>query len=311
MEMSRRNLLQWGVGSAATAALGVSASDFAGATARATPRFAGDPGPGRLYYGASTEQSLADWEDRMGQRLALHRTFFKAKQVGRLVRVARADLAAGRMPHVSIKLPGRWIEVARGRQNPWLRGISDGLARLNRPAFLTFHHEPENDARRKGSPADFVAMQTHIIRLFARRAPKVTIIPILQGWSFSPHNRRVKPGLWYVPAAKVYGVDVYNPFSITDPTWVSFADKLNEIQRFAHGKPIAIGEYGCRNDPDNPDRTAQWMREAFHYARHNNIVSMSYFNSSRHSPEGSWELDGVRSAVFENRLASGAVVRPS
>jgi hypothetical protein len=311
MNMSRRTLLQWGVGSAATAVLGFDTSGSAGATDVFKRRFAGDPGPGRLYYGASTEQNLADWETQMGQRLALHRSYFKPKQAGRLVRVAKADLAAGRMPHVSIKVPGTWLSVARGRHDPWLRNISGGLARLNRPVFLTFHHEPENDVRRKGSPADFVSMQTHIIRLFANRAPKVTIIPILQGWSFSAYNKKAKPALWYVPAAKVYGVDVYNPFCTTDPKWVSFAEKLNEIKKYAHGKPIAIGEYGCRNDPDNPDRGGEWMHDAFRYARHNNIVSMSYFNSGRNSPEGSWALDGTRSAVFQSRLASDAVARPA
>ena len=311
MDMSRRALLQWGVGSAATAVLGVSASDFAGATDLANPRFAGDPGPGRLYYGASTEQNLADWETQMGQRLALHRTYYKPSQALRLVRTAKADLAAGRMPHVSMKVPGKWIGIAKGLHDPWLRNISGGLARLDRPVFLTFHHEPENNSPRKGSPADFVAMQTHIIRLFANRAPKVTIIPILQGWSFSPYNKRAKPALWYVPSAKVYGVDVYNPFCVSDPKWVSFSAKLKEIKAFAHGKPIAIGEYGCRNDPNNPDRGSEWMRDAFHYARRNNIVSMSYFNSGRNSPDGSWALDGGRSAVFQDRLASDAVVRPA
>lgn len=112
-----------------------------------------------------------------------------------------------------------------------------------------------------------------------------------------------------MPAAKVYGVDVYNPFSSNDPKWVSFADKLDLIRPYAHGRPIAIGEYGCRNDPDNPDRAAQWMRDAFRYARHHNVVSMSYFNSSRNSPDGTWALDGKRAEVFEARLASANTAR--
>ena len=69
----------------------------------------------------------------------------------------------------------------------WLKDLRRQLATVDRPVFLTFHHEPENDARRLGqTPADFVAMQTRIIELFARRAPKVTIVPILQSWTLRP-----------------------------------------------------------------------------------------------------------------------------
>jgi len=309
MELSRRTLLQWGAGGVAVAAVGLSPVESAVAQVRRR-RFAGDPGPGRLYYGASSEQDVNDWERQMGQRLALHRTFFTSAQVQKLIRTARTDLANGRLPHVSMKVPGRWIDVARGRRDGWLRGIARGLAHLDRPVFLTFHHEPENDTRRKGSPRDFVAMQRHVIRYFSGRAPKVTIVPVLQSWTFSDYNRRARPEQWSVPEAAVYGVDVYNPFCVGDRNWVPFSEKLDEIRRYAHGKPIAIGEYGCRDDPDNPERAAQWMRDAFHYARRHNVVSMSYFNSGRNSPEGSWLLEGSRAVVFENRLASSAVVRP-
>jgi hypothetical protein len=310
MDMSRRTLVQLGATGAASVLLGLTTGEQALAEERAKPRFPGDPGPGRLYYGASSEQDVVAWERRMGQRLALHRTYHQARDTKQLIKVAKNDLANGRMPHVSIKVPGRWAGVAAGHHDAWLRGLAAGLARLSQPLFLTLHHEPENDARRKGSPKSFVAMQTHAIKLFARHAPKVTIAPILQGWSFSKYNRRASPERWYVPSAKVYGVDVYNPFCLTDPKWVSFADKLREIKRYAHGKPIVIGEYGCRNDPRNPERAEQWMREAFHYARRHDIVSMSYFNSGRNSPEGSWALAGGRSVVFERRLANAAVVRP-
>lgn len=277
-----------------------------------TPRFPGDPGRGRMYYGASTEQDVSVWESRMGQRLALHRTYYKANQVDRMVKVARADLSARRLPHVSTKLPGgNWAAVAAGKHDDWLREMADKLARLDRPIFLTFHHEPENNANRTTRrPTDFVEMQTRIIRVFASRAPKVTIVPVLQGWSFSKYNRRSHPERWDVPDAKVYGVDVYNPFSSNDPKWVPFQEKLDLIRPYAKGRPIAIGEYGCRNDPENPERAAQWMRDAFRYGRHHNVVSMSYFNSSRHSPEGSWALEGKRAEVFERRLASTNIVRP-
>lgn len=309
-QLSRRSLLHCGAAAAVTVA-GAPLLGAAAAHAAGKRRFPGDPGPGKLYYGASSQQNVSDWEADMGQVLALHRTYHKPRQIGGMIRTARVDLDTGRMPHLSMKPPGRWAGVAAGREDAWLRDISRGLARLDQPLFLTFHHEPENDAKRRGTARDFVAMQKHIIAHFAQRAPKVTIVPVLQGWSFSPYNRKAHPERWYVPTAKVYGVDIYNPFSTKRDQWVTFATKLDEVRKYTHGKPIAIGEYGCRNDPDNPGRAAAWMADAFAYAQRHDIVSMSYFNSARHSPDGTWALDGQRAEVFESNLASAVVARPA
>jgi hypothetical protein len=311
MELSRRTLLQAGAGGAAAVAIGIPGQRAAADTA--PRRFPGDPGPHRLYYGASSQTSVDAWEQQMGTRLALHRTYYKSRQSAKLVRVARSDLQLGRLPHVSTKVPGgSWAAVAAGRHDGWLRHLAAGLARLNRPLFLTVQHEPENNRDRLHGrgPADFVAMQARVIRIFADRAPLVTIVPVLMGWSFSRHNRHADPDAWFVPSAKVYGVDVYNPFSATHRKWVTFAEKLDQIRPHAHGRPIAIGEYGCRDDPTDPHRAAKWMRDAYAYASAHNIVSMSYFNSGRHSPDGSWALDGERQWVFKRRLSYPHTARP-
>lgn len=312
MDMSRRGLLQMGLGGLATATLLPGSPALARTTgvAAAQARFYGDPGPGRLYYGASYEGDLSAWEHRMGQRLALHRTYYLASQADKLVAVARHDLARRRLPHVSTKCPGTWAQVAAGKHDRWLHGLAKGLDHLHRPLFFTVHHEPENDVRSGQRPDDFVNMQEHVIKMFAGRAPRVTVVPVLQGWSFSAYNRSAHPDHWYVPSCQVYGVDVYNPYSSKDNTWVSFADKLASIRPHAHGKPIAVGEYGCRNDGSKPSRAAEWMRDAFSHARRHDVVSLSYFNSSRNSPEGTWALKGERARVFQHRLSSSRVARP-
>ena len=74
--------------------------------------------------------------------------------------------------------------------------------------------------------------------------------------------------------------------------------------------PLAIGEYGCREDPANPGLAAQWLRDAAQYARTHNIVSMSYFNSGVDSPEGSYALRGETERTFAELLASDWVARP-
>ena len=205
-----------------------------------------------------------------------------------------------------------WIveAVADGRHDAWLKSLGRQLAAIDRPVFLTFHHEPENDACRPAqTAADFVAMQTHIIKMFARRAPKVTIVPILQSWTLDPANRRARPFAWDVPAARVFGIDIYNPYSETTSKWVSFETKLRRARKLAGDRPIAVGEYGCRSDESDPERAVDWMRDAFMAARDGGVVSMSYFHSGVHSPEGPFHLSGRREAVFRSRLSASTVAR--
>ena len=75
--------------------------------------------------------------------------------------------------------------------------------------------------------------------------------------------------------------------------------------------PLAIGEYGCREDPDNPGLAAEWLRDAAEYARTHNFVSMSYFNSGVNSPDGTWALRASTEQAFAELLASDWVARPA
>jgi hypothetical protein len=240
----------------------------------------------------------------------MHRTFHRPDGSQSLIKAVHADLRARRLPHVSTKCPGSWEAVAAGRHDGWLKYLRRQLAAVDRPVFLTFHHEPENDSfAPRQSAEDFVAMQTRIIELFARRAPKVTIVPILQSWTLDPGNKSARPASWNVAAARVFGIDIYNPFCEANHEWVSFETKLRRARKMAGDRPIAVGEYGCRNDPANPGRASEWMRDAFNVARDGNVVSMSYFHSGVNSPDGAWHLDGGRATVFRNRLSAPAVAR--
>lgn len=315
MEISRRGVLTLAVSGAAAVLAGPIAPARAGTVPRlqsagALRRFPGDPGAGRLYYGASKPTPVRSWENQMGQRLAVHRRYYQSYQLDELVRQGRRDLDRTRLPHQSMKPPGTWGEVAAGAHDGWIRSVADGLGRLQAPVFFTVHHEPEDDAGSSGmQPQDFVRMTTRVISIFGDRAPKVTVFPVLMGWTFDPRSGR-NPAEWSVPTARILGVDIYNPWSPTNNLdWVPFRSRLDQVRAYAGGRPIAIGEYGCRTDASRPGRAADWMRDAFDYARANNVVSMSYFNSYLNSPDGTWELDTERGRVFANNLGSASVAR--
>jgi hypothetical protein len=276
-------------------------------------RFPGDPGTGRVYYGATVPyyQDLAAWETWLGRPLASHRHYHDASEIAELVSTVTDDLDNTRMSHASIKPAGTWAEVARGDQDVWLEDLLRQVGALNAPVFLTINHEPEDDAGTTGMwPGQWVSMQERAIKKAAVLAPKATITPVLMQWTFDPASGR-NPSQWQVPSAKVFGFDVYNSWSPTNgKKWTSFGTKVDRIKPWTGGRPLVVGEYGCREDPANPERAVQWMRDAFAYARANQIVCMSYFNSRQNSPEGSWELDGRRADVFRELLADPAVARP-
>jgi hypothetical protein len=281
------------------------------------PSVPGQPPPGHLYYGASVPhyRSLPAWEREIGSTLALNRSYFRADtdRTEELVGRCQADLARGRLPHVSIKPAATWAEVASGADDAWLGDLLRRLGAEGAPLFLTLSHEPENDSGAPGmQPTDFVAMQRHAIALALEVAPLVTVVPVLQRWTFDPLRDDIDPADWVVEEAAVFGLDVYNPWSPTNgKDWSSFGSKIDELAPWIGGKPVVIGEYGCRIDPQNPGLAGEWMREAAEYARTHHIISMSYFNSAIGSPEGSWELSGETETTFAELLASSWVARPS
>ncbi len=278
--------------------------------------FPGRPAPGSLYYGASLphHRSLPAWEDSLGATLALNRSYFTPdpNETGQLVRRCHDDLANRRLPHVSIKPAGTWRDIGAGARDDWLAGMLRPLGAESAPVFFTLHHEPENDAGPEGmQPSDFVAMQVRAIRIAAELAPQVTIVPVLQHWTFDPLHVGVDPSAWLVPEASVMGLDIYNPWSPTNgKAWRSFGSKADEVIGWFGDTPLAIGEYGCREDPANPGLAAQWLRDAAYYARTHNIVSLSYFNSGVDSLEGSYALGGETERTFADLLASDWVARP-
>ncbi len=271
---------------------------------RPPKRFPGDPGPGRLYYGASKPFGIPEWESQMGKRLSLHRMYFQPQNSRGMARRVRETIAHGRMPYVSTKVPNSdWKAVASGEHDAWLRNLAQQLGAIRKPIFLSIHHEPENDRNDYAGrrPQDFVAMNNHALEIFDTYAPKVTVFPTLQGWW---HRKRgANPAEWYVADAAIYGVDIYNGWSMHNgQDWVPLREGLKAVIPWAHGKPIAVGEHGCRTDFRNPGRAAKWMRKAYKAAWKRNVVALSYFNSANGGPDGSFALDAERGRAFERKL---------
>jgi hypothetical protein len=327
MTIGRRDLL--GIGAALALSVSATSCRDAGQVRRsARERPAGDPAAaaghlpedlpeGLMFFGASVpwHRPVRPWERSLGRTLATHRSYFTPgrEEVAHLHRQCADDAVNRRLPHVSIKAPGPWRAVADGAQDDWLASILRPLGRSGLPAIFTLHHEPENDAGPSGhSPEDFVAMQRHARRMAAELAPQVSVVPVLQHWTFDPMRRdAVDPSPWLIPEFPLMGLDVYNAWSAhNDKEWRSFGSKLDEVIGWFEGQRLVIGEYGCRIDEDNPGRAAQWLHDAVDHARDRGVVSMSYFNSSVNADDGTWELYGETEEAFSELLAADWVARP-
>lgn len=310
MTLSRRTLLAAsGLGLASLVLEQPARATLRGSTTAdgtAGHRFPGDPGRGNLYYGSSLQygRSLPAWEARLGCTLGVHHNYFQPQNIAGLLGQARDDVANDRLPHLSVTPPGTWRAVADGQYDGWIDQVLGGLAQVGWQVFLTVNPEPESDAGSDGrAPADFVAMQDHLIaKNVATPGSRVTIVPVLMAWTFNPKSGRDIDS-WYVRGASVMGVDVYNPWGPHNGSaWRSLAELMPDVLAKVGSKPIAIAEYGCRTNPADPSGAAQWMQDAYHFAVNHNVVSMSYFNSDVGSPEGSWVLDKVRGRVFKSIL---------
>jgi hypothetical protein len=269
-----------------------------------------------MYYGSSVphHMDVDEWEQQLGHTLGVRRSFFTPENhdTAHLLQRCKDDLAHDRMPHVSYKPAWSWASVAGGEHDDWLTGVLQVMDQQKSPIFFTIHHEPENDTGPDGmAPADYVAMQEHARNLAAGVAPLVTIVPVLQHWTFDPMRDDIDPSEWLVPDAAVIGLDLYNEWSPTNgKDWRSFGSKASEVLDWFGDTPLLIGEYGCHINPEMPGLAGQWMRDAATYALQHNFVSMSYFNSWVGSPDGSWELEGETEDAFAELLGSAWVARP-
>ncbi|MGI8576923.1 MAG: hypothetical protein ACR2KG_03195 [Nocardioidaceae bacterium] len=319
MELDRRQFLASGLVSLASVAVSTSKSWAAEADnqlAQANPaqshRFAGDPGRGNLYYGAAVMYtlSLPALERKLHGKLTVRRSYFLANEVPALLGRVNEDHANRRFPMVSTKLPGTWADVAVGRYDAWLSGLLRNLKQTGKPVMLSLHHEPEDDIGPRGmTPGSWVAMQRHAISMAGNLAPNTTIVPILMQWTFDPNSGR-KPSDWLVSTADVFGLDCYNDWTRQNGiAWTPFVDKASMVLPYTHGKPIAIGEYGCRTDHSRPGRAAKWMTDAFEFCSRNNVIAMSYYDSNLHCPWGTFQLDRERTQAMRRCLHRPNVAR--
>jgi hypothetical protein len=220
----------------------------------------------------ATSRALERFEERIGRKLDLHRLFLRWDDPAT---GAAADVARGRTPILSIQPARRngtrltWAAVASGRHDADIVRQARAIAALDAPVFLTFNHEPDFSPG-FGTPGEYVAAWRHYVGVF--RAEGVR--NVAWTWTMAPSSFRRPPvgagADAYYPGDDVVdwlALDAYNWYGCGPgkPTaWRSLAEVVSPFRTWSlpHGKPLMLAEWGSSEDPADPQRKANWLRDA-------------------------------------------------
>lgn len=233
-----------------------------------------------VYFGArvapvgneTIKDAITRVESKIGRKFAIDHQYYQwdAKLP---TAHQRWDVDTGRIPFVNWSAGKgggsyvKWNAIANGSQDSWIKERADAFKAFASPIYLTFHHEPENDLSRFGTPSDFAAAFRHIVSVFRNRGvTNVAFVWTMMAWSFNPKSGRdpmsYYPGDSYVDFV---GADGYSWYPVrAGDSWTSFHDIFTDVNSFAvaHGKPWMVVEYGCLEDPASSGRKGQWFRDA-------------------------------------------------
>jgi hypothetical protein len=255
----------------------------------------GVPGSCAAYlgsaYGSNTDPT--PWEQSMGTQLGVRRTYFGASQVDKGVSVAKTDLANGRLPWISFKLPYGWSQMAAGQGDAWTKDLATKLSKLNGPVWLAFHHEPEGD----GDITQWTAMQAHLAPIVRAAAPNVAYSIVLTGYNqFFGAKQYSLESLWPKNTkVDIAGFDIYNKYGVvkdgkentkgTDMVGAYFT-KLKAWSDKT-GVPWGIAETGYTDKASEVD--PQWVDRTYTELKQYGGIAFTYFNTNLNSV-ANWAL---------------------
>jgi hypothetical protein len=274
-------------------------------------KFPGDVESGKIRWGCSHQSNgvPSSHETAAGVAVGVRRTFWRMTNTNSLISTARADISAGRVPWVSVKLGMSWEDVASGRLDAQLSVLFKNLASLPGPVWFTAHHEPEGGGGSInggpddiGGPTQWRAMQTRVRQVLdASGAKNIAFAPILMAWTFDKRSGR-NPADWWVPGIWDFaGIDHYIDASATSmltPMWAATRAFYD-----AKGLRIAIGEWGNK---DHGPSGAREMQEWYEHLISINSPGVCYFDTSLN---GGVPLSGEALVKFRELMQAATSVR--
>jgi hypothetical protein len=188
-------------------------------------------------------------------------------------RAAYDSVAEGRIPIISFGQGSwTWSEIAAGDGDVQLRARFQELKRaggLFLQAILGFMNEPEAHVGTLGTAVQYRAAFQHVVTVARQAGLPNKWTTFLQTYTWHVRNPTDWwPGDAYADYVGVQGFgsnpSTPNAADCNTKRWRSFAATFKAPYDFAvaHEKPMLIGEWGQREDSADPNRKAQWFRNA-------------------------------------------------
>jgi hypothetical protein len=243
--------------------------------------------------GQTDAQAYLSLESKIGRKFALTRQYLSwdADLPGR---VAQWSASSGRIPYISFKAihsngnAVRWAAIASGSFDTSIRAKAERMRTWGRFAYLSFHHEPEDDPD-CGSPADFRAAYAHVRRIFEAHNVNVRWVCALMASTYDGGNGGYRQ--WLPSAYDLIGVDGYNRFPCepkrNNHPWKSFKSLFAGANAAAvtQNKPLFIAEIGCVE------------QDACGYSSGDRLAKARWFNAMGETLK-SWPR--ARAAIYSN-----------
>jgi hypothetical protein len=259
-------------------------------TETATPNSKAQPAR-RVLWGAATapapqehgtnsrEEEARYLEARIGRKLDVTRHYLPGPTVSWTGDEGmRATVASRRIPAFSFRAGSwSWAQIANGAADVALRARFTELLNARKPrwrkAIIGFENEPENEAGKKGSPADYRAAVDHMVGLaqsmgLPNKWTTWLMVATWRGGRDAAYAESWVPQSVYYLGVHGYGtpVDAYTPEQCTVlvRNWREFVPYFTPTHDSAVklNKRMIIGEIAQREDflTPNPDRKANWIR---------------------------------------------------
>jgi hypothetical protein len=227
--------------------------------------------------GESGQHAIMSLEQKIGRKLGITRHYMNWD------RAIPSDLirwsaAGGRKPYIAWEAFHRnnsvvsWRSIANGNWDQRIRSQAARIRNWGKPAFFTFHHEPENDTR-CGTPADFRAAYQRVRNIFDNmNVHNLTWVVVLMAPTYSGGNHGA--AAWLPNRFDLIGVDGYNRWPClrerSKHHWTPFREIFRPAHRAAvnRHKGLFIGEFAsvernaCANRHGDRQAKASWIHWA-------------------------------------------------
>lgn len=248
-------------------------------------------------HGANTVPT--DLERDAGVPLGIRRTYYTADGVEKAAATAAVDVAAGRVPFVSFKLPYTWAEMAAGKGDAWARHAAERLAAVPGEVWVVLHHEPEHD---EPQIRDWTRLQQRLSPFFDVDGIQFGLC--VTGWNqFFGETQYAFENIYPFGAPIDFvALDPYQWYGTpkNETKWTDLDDYYERMEAFAGRVDVEWGlaEFGITDAGFATAKGRTFFEDTVASVSAHGGSFAAYFDTELNSYGNSWVLRGEKRAAF-------------